>query len=81
MIIEAVTTTGEQVTVPAPRTPAARPVVVPMTVRAASVEQHADDHPELIAARLVAQAGVVSWVGRLALLVAVGLVAVLVLLP
>ncbi|MEJ2861148.1 hypothetical protein [Actinomycetospora flava] len=69
----------QHVAIPAPRTPAARPAIVPMTVRAARVEQ--DEHPELVAARLVSQAATVSWVGRLALLVAVGLVAVLVLVP
>jgi len=72
------------VEVPAPRTPAARPATVPMTVRAASAEQgpaqDAGEHPDLVAARLVSQAATVSWVGRLALLVAVGLVALVVLL-
>ncbi|GAA4931014.1 hypothetical protein EV188_102490 [Actinomycetospora succinea] len=72
-------TEAQHVEVPAPRTPAARPAVVPMTVRAAGPEQ--GEHPELVAARLVAQAATVAWVGRLALLVAVGLVALFVLLP
>ena len=75
--------TEQHVEVPAPRTPLARPATVPMTVRAAGARQDTapPEHPELIAARLVGQAATVSWVGRLALLVAVGLVAVLVLLP
>lgn len=73
--------TEQHVEVPAPRTPTARPATVPMTVRAAGPEQERREHPELIAARLVDRAATVSWVGRLALLVAVGLIAVLVLLP
>lgn len=81
MIIDAITTTGRHVTVPAPRTPTARTAVVPMAVRAAEVARDQDEHLELVAARLVSQAAVVSWVGRLALLLAVGVVALLVLLP
>ena len=83
MITEAHTmTTAEYVVeIPAPRAPSARPATASMAVRAASAEQTVGEHPELVAARLVGQAATVSWVGRLALLVAVGLIAVLVLLP
>jgi hypothetical protein len=86
MMVQAHTTTAhEQVTVPAPRTPTARPAVVPMTVRAAGVEPDAEqdrgEHLELVAARLVSQAAVVSLVGRLAVLLALGLLAWFLLLP
>ncbi|MEJ2890166.1 hypothetical protein [Actinomycetospora aeridis] len=75
------TTTDEQVTVPAPRTPTARPATVPMTVRAAGARQDRGEHLELVAARLVSQAAVVSLVGRLAVLLALGLLAWFLLLP
>ncbi|MHC1558724.1 hypothetical protein ACR9E3_07200 [Actinomycetospora sp. C-140] len=63
------------IVVPQPR--AAAPVApVPTTVPAP-----ADDHVELLAAELLSSAAVVNWVGRLTLLLALGLVAWLTLLP
>ncbi|MDD7931945.1 hypothetical protein [Actinomycetospora straminea] len=85
MIIEARTVVdGPVVVVPAPRTPPARPVAAPPApVRAAGErgpDGHPEDHPDVIAARLVSQAAVVSSVGRLVLLLALGLATLVVLL-
>lgn len=41
----------------------------------------AEDDVEIVAARIVSSAAAVTWVGRLALLLALGLVAAFVLLP
>ena len=40
-----------------------------------------DGHVELLAAEIVSSAAVLTWVGRLVLLIALGLVAALVLVP
>ncbi|MDD7967348.1 hypothetical protein [Actinomycetospora lemnae] len=91
MIIEARTIVDGPVAVPAPRTPAARPTVpspapspapspVPAPTSGPRSVTEPEDHPEVVATRLASQAAVVSWVGRLLLLLAVGLATLVVLL-
>ena len=84
MIIQARTVVDGQVVVPAPRTPLARPAAASPAPVPSAVEDRPEDHPEdhleIVAARLVSQAAVVSWAARLVLLLAIGLATLVVLL-